>query len=144
MGRYEKPTMVALAPPELSSTDPRRLRSMMGRINRLINEDQLSCVVVGFAGREGELLIPELIDFIESALRMEDSIFRLTRERAVLFLADIDEAGASAIMQRIIEDFGQRFPAAEPPHIKLGYHELSPAHGETSLKEVLPMVFTRR
>jgi hypothetical protein len=98
-------------------------------------------VIVGLAGREGDFLAPELIDYIESALRMEDAIFRITRERAVLFVSDVDRARAEQIVARLVHDFQERFASSETPRVELGYYEVRPGCREVSAKEVLPVVF---
>ena len=72
--------------------DPLRLRELLGRAENLAARHALSSVVVGMAGLEGDLIFPEIVDYVESALRVDDAIFRLTRERAVLVLADVDRA----------------------------------------------------
>ncbi len=71
--------------------DPRKLREMLGKAVDLASDHALHCVVVGLAGREGDLLFPEVVDFVESALRVDDTVFRMTRDRAVMVLADTDE-----------------------------------------------------
>ena len=71
---------------------------------------RLPSVIIGIAGPDGDLMFPELADFVESALRVEDSIFRVTRERAMLLLADVDRTRAGEILDRLLEDFRQRFP----------------------------------
>lgn len=124
--------------------DPREIREHLLRSCELANDHGLSSVVVGVAGPEGDLLAPELITFMQSALRVEDSIFRMTRERAVLFLADADRARAEEIVARILEDFARRFPASDPPRIALGYFEVRPGCATLLVKDVLPVVFPPR
>ena len=75
---------------EAAKRDPRRLRSLMDRAFLLMREHQVGSVFIGIAGPEGDLLVPEFIAFLESALRVEDGVFVLTRERAVLLLTDVD------------------------------------------------------
>ena len=65
-----------------SYDDPRRLREILTRASDLASEHELTCVLVGLAGFEGDLLFPEVLNFVESALRVDDSVFRMTRERA--------------------------------------------------------------
>jgi hypothetical protein len=125
----------------LAPGDPRRLRELFARTGSLACEHAIASVIVGLAGREGDLLVPELIDYIESALRMEDAIFRVTRERAVLFVSDVDRARAEQIVARLVRDFCERFAAAAEPSVELGYYEVHPGSREVSAKEVLPAVF---
>jgi hypothetical protein len=124
-----------------TSDDPRRLRELLARTCLLAAEQSVRSVVVGLAAGEGDLLFPELVDFVESALRVEDSIFRMTRERAVLFLADVDRQQASHVIERLLTGFRERFPSAVPPELSLGFFEISPRDVNLTLKEVLPAVF---
>jgi hypothetical protein len=124
-----------------ASDDPRRLRELLERSWELAQAHTLSFVVVGIAGREGDLELSELIDFIESSLRVEDAIFRMTRERSVLFLADVDRLQAERVVDRLLEGFRQRFPAASPPDVKIGYFEVKPGARGVSVRDVLAAVF---
>jgi len=101
----------------------------------------LRSVVVGLSGLEGDPLFEEVVRFICSALRVDDSIFRMTRNRAVFFLADVDLAGATEIMERVLRDFGVRFPASQVAEVSLSYFEVSPGMQSVTLKEVLPALF---
>lgn len=131
-----------MSPPDASlGDDPLRIREHLHRSRRLAHEHGLPSVIVGVAGDEGDRLAPELLAFVESALRVEDAVFRLTRERAVLFLADVDRARAGEIMDRIVGDFAQRFPAVALPHVRLGYFEVAPGCAELLVRDVLPAVF---
>jgi GGDEF domain-containing protein len=90
------------------------------------------------------MLVPEMLRYIESALRMEDAIFRMTRERAVLFVSDVDLSNAERIVDRLIHGFQERFPTLEPVDVSLGYYEVAPGAREISAKEILPSIFTRK
>jgi hypothetical protein len=125
----------------LAPGDPRRLRELFARTGSLAAEHAIPSVIVGLAGREGDLLVPELIEYIESALRMEDAIFRMTRERAVLFVSDVDRARAEQIVTRLVRDFRERFPSVGEPGVELGFYEVKAGAREVSAKEVLPTVF---
>ena len=122
--------------------DPRRLRDLMGKVSSLAREHQLKSVVVGMAGVEGDLLYPEVVNFVESTLRVDDSIVRLTRERSVLFLTDTDLSGAAGIMARVLLDFRDRFPSMSEPSITLGYYEIDPKGPSATVKDVLPTLFS--
>ncbi len=122
--------------------DPRRLRELMGKVSSLAREHQLKSVVVGMAGVEGDLLYPEVVNFVESTLRIDDSIVRLTRERSVLFLTDTDLSGAEGIMSRVLNDFRDRFPTVSEPSISFGYYEIDPKSPNPTVKDVLPMLFS--
>jgi hypothetical protein len=133
--------MSAVEPTRPVADDPLRLREMLARATGLACSHRVSCVVVGLAGREGDLLFPEVVDFLASALRMDDAILRLTRERVVLMLTDVDRAGAEQIVQRILQDFCERFATMDEPRVRLGYFEVRPGTATLSVKEVLPAVF---
>jgi hypothetical protein len=123
------------------SDDPRKLRDMLGKAASLASDYSLRSVVVGVAGREGDLLFPEIIDFFESMLRVDDSIFRMTRERAVLVLADVDRARAEEIVERLMNGFRERFSTAVDPEISLGFFEVSPDERDVTVKHVLLALF---
>jgi hypothetical protein len=126
---------------EQRNDDPRRLRDLLGRAASLASQHALSSVVVGMAGPEGDLLFPEVVDYVESALRVDDAIFRLTRERAVLVLADVDRARAGEIVERLLAGFREQYPAARGPEVHLGYFEVTPQHKHVTVKDVLPGLF---
>lgn len=130
--------------PTISNEDPRRLRELLARSCELAERHTVTSVVVGLATREGDLLAPEIIDFIESALRVEDAVFRMTRERAVLFLTDVDRSQAERILARVLADFTERFPTLGGPEVRFGYFEVRPDARGLSLKDVLPVLFGER
>ena len=111
--------MTLLRRTPLANDDPRRLRELLERCCDLANQHVLPSVVVGVAGAEGELLFPELIDYIESALRVEDAVFRMTRERAVLFVAEDDlepvrhgpDRGIERLVRLVLPDVPRHRPA---------------------------------
>ena len=123
------------------SHDPLRLRELLGREESLASQHALSSVVVGMAGPEGDLIFHEIVDYVESALRMDDAIFRLTRERAVLVLADVDRRRAEEIVGRLLSGFCERYAPPAEPQVHLGYFEVTPQHKHLTVKEVLPTVF---
>ena len=124
-----------------NSQDPRRLRELMARAETLAREHGLRSVLVGLSGFEGDVAFPAIIDYIESALRVDDSIFRMTRERVVLLLADVDEAQAEAIVARLLDEYRERCPTASEPSVGLGLFGVGPDSPELSLKHVLPAIF---
>ncbi len=121
--------------------DPRKLRQLLDRVLDLAGDHQLGSVVIGMAGREGDLEFPEVVNFVESALRVEDSIFRMTRNRAVFFLADTDQVRAAEILGRVLGGYGQCFASVKPPGVSLSYFEVEPGNTDLTLKEVLPALF---
>jgi len=128
----------------LSKQDPRRLRGMMDRASDLARGHQVTSVFVGIAGREGDFLAPEFIDFVESALRMEDAIFRLIRERAVVLLTDADRSQAEEIFERLRGDFAARFGSSGELEVELGYYQIDGHGGHATAKVVLPAIFMPR
>ena len=121
--------------------DPLRLRELLHRAESLAARHSLSSVVVGMAGPEGDLNFPAVVDYLESALRVDDAIFRMTRERAVLVLADVDRQRAEEIVSRLLSGYAEQVAQVGPPEIDLGYFEVTPQHKHLTVKEVLPLVF---
>jgi len=132
--------MVAVAP-RSHYDDPRKLRDLIDRVADLANQHSLTSVIVGMSGDPSDLDFPEVVDFVESELRVEDAIFRMTRERVVLFVADVDEPGAREIMERILIGFQERSSTIEPPVVGLRYFEVRPKALDLSVKQVLPTLF---
>jgi GGDEF domain-containing protein len=97
-------------------------------------------VFVGVAGPEGDLLVRDFLDFVEAELRVEDVVFRLLRERAVLWLADVDLEAAQGVMTRLHDDFAARFPATIGLRLERGFHRVEPGTVPTA-KDVLPLLF---
>jgi GGDEF domain-containing protein len=126
-----------------SYDDPRRLRELLSRAQGLATEHELSSVLVGVAGFEGDVMFPEVVNFVESALRVDDSVFRMTKERAVLLLTDVDAAGARSIVERMLDSFREHFPAAVEPSVACGYVEISADAPHATAKEVLPKLFAQ-
>ena len=91
----------------------------------------------------GDLLFPELVDFVESALRVDDTIFRMTRDRAVMVLSDVDECRAREIIDRLLNDFRERFTPVQDPELRLGFYEIPSGTTELTVKQVLPTLFAR-
>jgi hypothetical protein len=137
----EKATMESFHPSAgLDKGDPRNLRALFERASQLSREHQLASVFVGVAGPEGDLLVRDFLDFVEAELRVEDVVFRLLRERAVLWLADLDLAGANGVLSRLEEDFSARFPTTVGLRVELGFHRVD-AGGVPTAKDVLPQLF---
>ncbi len=133
--------MAVSSPHTTPNEHPLKLRELLHKACHLAVDHDVTSVMVGMAGREGDLLFPEMLEFVGSALRIDDGILRLTRERAVFFLADADRGGAEEIMGRVLEGFGERFPTAEPLDVSVGYYEVAPGAGVLAVREVLPALF---
>ena len=133
--------MVVMPLTPTQNDDPRKLRELLQRVASLAGEHRLTSVVVGMSGLESDLLFPEVVEFVGSALRVEDTIFRMTRNRAVFFLADADEAQAAEIMERVINGFHQRFATNQNSAVSLKYFEVTPDAKDVTVKQVLPALF---
>jgi hypothetical protein len=121
--------------------DPRKLRSLLDRVVNLAGDHHLKSVLVGMTGLEDDLLFPELVAFVGSSLRIDDSIFRMTRTRAVFSIADSDINCARQIMDRVINDFGEQFAVPEEPTVRISYFEVAPSMQQPTLKDILPVLF---
>ena len=133
--------MVALPLNRSQNDDPRKLRDLHDRVVNLADDHQLVSVAVGMSAPEGDLLFPEIVDFVASELRVDDSIFRMTRNRAVFFLADADRGSAQEIMDRVLSGFHEHFTAVQSSAVELSYFEVGPGGADVTLKEVLPALF---
>ena len=121
--------------------DPRKLRTLLSRADQLAREHAVSSVVVGLAAAEGDRSFPEFVDYLRSTLRVEDGIFRMTRERAVLYLADVDRGKASEVLDRLMESFQAEFSSASAPSVEIRFFEVKPGGGLPSVKDVLTTIF---
>ena len=121
--------------------DPRKLRDLLGKAAMLASDHSLSSVMVGVAAAEGDLVFPEVVDFVESALRVDDAVFRMTRDRAVIFLADVSRSNAEAIIDRLLADFRADTCVSQLPALSLGFFEVPAGTRDLSVKEVLPELF---
>ena len=133
--------MVAMALNQSQNDDPRKLRGLLDKVVNLAADHRLTSMLVGMSSAEGDLLFSELVDFIGSTLRVDDSIFRMTRTRVVFFLADADRDRAEEIMERVIRDFNEQFAVVESPVIRLAYFEVAPGTEDVTLKAILPALF---
>jgi hypothetical protein len=136
--------MVEAEMTHLRHDDPRRLTAMITRVSDLAANHAVCSVVVGVAAEEGDLFFPDYIDYLVSALRVEDQIFRMTRERALLYLSDVDATCAAEVLVRIYSEFCKEFPAADEPEFEQRMLEIRPGTGPLSVREVLTSVFGPR
>lgn len=132
---------VTVARSHPSSDDPFRLRDFLARATALASDHAVASVLVGFAAAEGDRLFPDLVSFVESELRVEDAVFRLTRDRALLFLADVAPERARSVVERLVQGFQREFPATGTGQVQIRYFEVSPGTVELSVKQVLPDLF---
>lgn len=127
--------------PHHGSDDPRKLRDVIARTQMLAAEHAVASVVVGFAAREGSLLFPDFLAYLESELRVEDQIFRLTRERALLVLRDVLVEQARSVVERLRANFEREFPSPRGVEVSIRYLAVTPGPVSISVKSVLPAVF---
>jgi hypothetical protein len=135
--------MMAMPLNEPQNDDPRKLRALLDKVVNLADDHSLTSVLVGMSGSEGDLIFPEVVDFVGSALRIDDAIFRMTRNRAVLFLADADRERAQEIVERVMGAFAERFTTSESPRIGISYFEVAPGKEGLNLKTILPILFAQ-
>lgn len=133
--------MASMALNQSQNDDPRKLRGLLDKVVTLAVDHQLKSVLVGMSCTEGDLVFSDLVDFVGSTLRVDDSIFRMTRTRVVFFLADADRDRAEEIMERVIRDFNEQFAAVENPTVRLTYFEVAPGKEDVTLKLILPALF---
>ena len=133
--------MLSPASSDASNDDPSKLRELLGKAAGLARDHEVSCVLVGLAAPEGDLSFPEIVNVVTGSLRIEDGIFRLTRERALIFLADVGNTQAREIMDRLLTSYRNEFPSQDDPEIELRYFDVMPGCKELTVKQVLPAVF---
>ncbi len=123
------------------SDDPRKLSALVSRVTSLATEYSVPSVLVGLVADEGDTTFPEYIHYLQSALRVEDGIFRMTRERAVIHLADVDSDGAVAILERLASAFADEFPSQTPPNFRTQIYEAKADTEELRVKDILTRIF---
>jgi len=136
--------MSAIPLHKTQNDDPLQMRELLHKAATLSEQHDLTCIMVGMAANEGDLLFPEIVNYIESALRVDDAVIRMTRERVVLFLADVDRDGAEEIVRRNLVGFSEVFATKSEPAISLGFFELNSRTQEATMKDVLPQIFSSK
>lgn len=132
--------MAMALPSAIPKDDPRMLRVLFERAAFCSRVHAVPCVFIGVAGEEGDGIARDFLDFVESEMRVEDAIFRMLRERAVLLMTDVEEATARKVMARLSSEFLARFgPSGDVP-AKFGYFAVPPGKTPT-VKDVLPALF---
>jgi hypothetical protein len=132
---------MTMSPPPIAHDDPRHLRALFERATVLAQRHDVTSVFVGIAGQDGDLLVPDFIAFVESELRVEDAVFRMLRERAVLLLTDVDCPQAQAVMDRLRGSFASRFAPSALFAVDLAFHQVDAGRNVATAKEVLPRLF---
>jgi len=125
--------------------DPRKLGALLSRISALAERHCVTSVVAGLASRGGGSAFPDFVDFLQATLRVEDAVFRMTRERVVLHLADVDADGAKGVLERLAGDFAGRFPSLSELGYDVRFFEVKPGDSEElRVKDVLVEIFPGR
>ena len=124
-----------------TNDDPLKLIALLSRVSELAYRHSLTSVMAGLRSDVGDSQFPEFIDFLESTLRVEDSIFRMTRERVVIHLADVDEPAATEVLERTLADFQSEFPSVEPLSMDVRLFTVPAGTEEVRAKLVLPALF---
>lgn len=130
--------------PESTIDDPRKLSALLARIADLAEVHSVSSVVVGIACETGDLLFPEFVEFLRSALRVEDGIYRMTRERAVVHLADLDMDSGRSVFNRLLDEFLEEFPAAKEPSFEINSYPVEAGGEKLQNKQLLREIFPSR
>jgi hypothetical protein len=65
----------------------------------------------------------------------------MTRERAVVHLADLDCARAQEVFERLLGDFSDEFPSLTAPDFDVRYFEVKPGLSELKVRDVLTQLF---
>jgi hypothetical protein len=128
----------------LMNDDPRKLTALIARAADLAENHFVGSVMLGLVAEDGDPSFPEFADFLQAALRVEDGIFRMTRERVLLHLADLDAPRARVVFGRILDDFNDEFPAMDEPRFQVHYFEVKPGTKELRTKDVLTEIFPPR
>jgi len=121
--------------------DPRKLNALVARAASLASEYSVPSVLVGLVAEEGDTTFPEYIHYLQSALRVEDGIFRMTRERAVIHLADVDRDQALSVLERLAEAFSDEFPSLSRPNYRMQIFEAKSGTEELRVKDILTRIF---
>ncbi len=124
--------------------DPRKLTAMIARVGDLAESHDVGSVVVGLAAEQGDGRFPEYVDFLQGSLRVEDAIFRMTRERAVIHLADCTQAQAEKILARLEGQFTSEFPSLSQLEFVLNTFEVKAGAERPRVKDVLTEIFKPR
>lgn len=123
------------------SDDPRMLRTVIDRASDFAETHGVDSVAVGLAAPEGDPLFPDFVAYCRSALRVEDRIVSLTRERAMVHLMDVDGPAARIVFDRLIDQFQQEFPALLETPIRIHFLELTRKDAPFTVHTVLTQIF---
>jgi len=136
--------MVETPMPGQLNDDPRKLSAMIARAGELAESHDVTSMVVGLAADQGDGRFPEYMDFLQGSLRVEDAIFRMTKERAVLHLADCSQEQADKILDRLEGQFMSEFPSLSKLAFVRRSFEVRPGGERPRVKDVLTEIFAPR
>jgi hypothetical protein len=68
----------------------------------------------------------------------------MTRERAVVHLADVDPKRAQEVLERLAASFCDEFPSMRQPTFQLRMLEIKPGGADVRVKDVLTHIFAPR
>ena len=131
--------MAATSP--TANDDPRKLRTLVERASALAAQHEVPSVMIGLIAASGDQRFADFVDFLQSSLRVEDGVFRMTRDRIVVHLADVSQDQAVEILDRLLSRFHSEFPQLNEASFTRYFVEIRPGEGEPTVKEVLPTLF---
>ncbi len=134
--------MAATSP--TTSDDPRKLRALFARASGLAGAHDVPSVMAGLTADPSDRCFVDFVDFLESALRVEDGIFRMTRDRVVLHLADVELKQAAEVVERLLGRFQDEFPQFTETKFQSRYAQIRPGEEEPTIKEILPTLFVAK
>lgn len=130
--------------PAGETDDPRQLRGLIERVSELADRHRVSSVIVGLAAEDGDPIFPDFVEFLRSALRVEDAVHRMMRERAILYLCDVEIESAREILDRLSLEFAREVPSPVDPRFEMRFFAVQPGMGELRVRDVLTRVFAAR
>ena len=68
----------------------------------------------------------------------------MTRERAVIHLADLDMDGGQSVFNRLLDEFMEEFPATEEPSFEINFFLVAAGDDKLQNKQVLTEIFPSR
>jgi len=121
--------------------DPRKLRTLVERAGALATQHDVPSLMIGLIAESGDQRFPDFVDFLQSSLRVEDGLFRMTRDRIVVHLADVDSEQGMAVLERLLARFHEEFPQISDASFTSYCVAVRPGEGEPTVKDVLPTLF---
>jgi hypothetical protein len=136
--------MVENPMPGQTNDDPRKLSAMVAHAAELAESHEVGSVLMGLKAETGDRRLPDYVNYLQSSLRVEDRIFRMTRERTVVLLADCSVEKAEKILSRLMGEFMDEFPNLTEPRFEQRFVEVKPDGEPPKVKDVLTQVFAPR